>query len=348
MAKRKKSKPKRSKASLPAGVSAKSYERLIKEGRNARRRIAAFQARPDASNYFIPDASSYTLNGLLARIAGGERVQDLFREMRNLTAEKLKIGTPVGVTSKDGYQLTARDKRRVIENLAAANKNIQQAHKDYSFATDILPPEFNSKDFIRGITSKQSLENHIKGLQLFTPENLIPTAVNADGEAGTIAEYKYYMDIIERENKRRERLRAQTDPRQVKGNFIQTDEYERRPIDTSVLHDMESLRKKALTWDDLARIERANLFLENYIKQFETVEAGLVSQGYFAVQPELEQKFDKIKAIINRFMWNEEAITYISRQMPNLSIAFVSGGLEMHGGTFDNIYDDWLKVDKMF
>lgn len=345
MAKRKPTKRKKSSPRVKGNLSPRRRERLRKEAENARRRIKAFSKRPDSDNYFVPDTSDYTFASLLERLAGGESYNLIIRELKNLTAEKIKTGTPVRVISSTGYVLKPSENRKIVKAVETANKNIKQAKEKFADFTDILPQEFSAKDLVQNVTSSESIENKINDLALFTPENLIPTAINDYGEAGTFAEYQYYRNILERENERRAQARAENDPRTQQGFFRQQADYDSESIDIDSIASMDMLRKRASVWDDPARIYRANLYLVNYEKALDMFAGVLINNGYW--NDVIEERVEYIRDIISRLYFNEKAISYASSRMPNIDIALLYGGGQGEVD-FASIYDAWCDIEDMY
>lgn len=345
MGKRKPSKPKKHALRAKVNLSSRSYKNLKREAENARRRIKAFTIRPDSDNYLIPDVSDYTLVSLMERLAAGETTRHIMRELKNLTAEKIKTGIPVYVVSATGYQLKPAENRRIIKAVSEANQNIRQARQKFADFTEILPQEFSARDLVQNATSSESIENKINDLALFTPENLIPTAVNDDGEAGTVAEYQYYRNILERENERRAQIRAENDPRTNKGFFRQQSDYDSEDINIDAISSMDTLRKRAETWDDPARIYRANMYLTNYEKALDMFAGVLINNGYW--NDVIEERIEYIRDVIGRLYFNEKAITFASTRMPNIDISLLYGG---GNGDFDfaSIYDAWCDIEDMY
>lgn len=345
MAKRRKRKQKRPTIASKFGLSQKKYENLRDESAKARRRIKDFAKRTDSSDYFTPDANDYLLSNLLERISNGEKVSSVLNEVKSLTHRNIVSGNPLGVKTLNGYKLSARDTKKVFDAVSKANENIRKARKDFESVSDILPNEFDAKEFVETIGSKESLELHLKGLELFTEENLVPTAVNEYGEVGTVAEYQYYRQILERENERRAKLREMTDPKKVQGNIVQQDEYDKRNIDIDKIQGVDELRKRADTWDDARRIQRANMYLDVYRENLELTEAVFRTNNL--MNDDIAEKFKFIYNVIAKTRGNEDAITYLSNRMDKIQISIVSGGVIMSGEAFYEIYDQWSEFSEM-
>lgn len=345
-------KRKRPSAGNKGNLSTKSYAKLVKEARNARRRIADFSKRPDAGNYIVPSVADYRLDALINRIEGGESVRSVLKDVRNVTADNIRKGKGAVAVSANGYKLSTQEAGKLKRAMDEANRNIRAARKKFTDFKDVMPPEFSYKELVFNIVNAETVNNRINDLGLFTPDKLLPTAINKLGEAGTEAESTYYRRILERENQRRLSNQSKNDPRKNKnGYFLQQDDYDSQPIDIDAIKDFETLKQRAITWDDPARIYRANLFLDNYLNSLETFESILVTNGQFS--DEEQEKFDKIREIIGKLYFNEEAITYLTKNMPQLSITVISPPKDKSGNVIggslvlddlDPIYLDWIQI----
>lgn len=345
MAKRKPSKSKGRKSGNRPKLSAKSRKNLIREASNARRRLRQFSLRPDADNYIIPEPSDYTLANLLIRIENGETTRSIMRELRNLTADKIRSGKPLNLITETGYKLSKSEVSALTKAVNQANKNIRKAKQEYGDLADLIPNEFSVKELSFNAVGPETIQNRIEDLKLYTPENLQIVSINEMGEAGTVAEYEWNKRILERENARREKLRRENDPREQKGFFLQQSDFDTAAIDIASIPDMETLRRRATTWDDPARVYRANLFLSNYEKALDMFAGVLINNGYW--NSTIEDRIAFIRDTISKLYSNEKAISYISTRIPNIDISLLYGG--GNGDIdFSSIYDAWCDVDDMY
>lgn len=351
MAKRKKSKAKRVSSAAKAGLSTRSYNLLKKEAGNARRRINNFLKRSDAYEYFVPSQESYTLANLLERVGAGESVKSLLKEVRAITAEKITTSTSTPVVSKLGYKLKQSEAKAIRDAVTKANKNIREAREKFDIAVDILPELKSSDKIIAQAVNSTSIKNQLDILNQYTPENLIPIAINESGEAGTQAELYETTKILELENERRKRLRDQTEKQIVHGYLVDQNQYESRDIDIESIETIKDMRRMAGTWSDYGAVVRANIYLQNYSDSLELLTASLINIGMYN-----ETVGDMIKFIhktISKLYNNEEAISFISRYVPEVSIAIVSppaGERESVASSMDfkEIYDAWTGIKELF
>lgn len=344
MAKRKPSKSKRPATKPSSRIKKSTRDRLTREASNTRSRIRAFNRKYSGDEYIVPEASDYILSALLARIDAGEKPASILREMKNITADKI-INQPKPFVTTSGYTIKPSEYKKLSLAIDTANKNIRESREKYSDFADILPDEFSKHDILSQLTGESSVTYKLQDLQLFKPENLVPVAVNEAGEAGTVAEVTYYRNILERENKRRETLRKEIDPQTMEGFFLMQGDAERREIPIEKITSVSDLRRRAETWDDPARLYRANLFLANYEKSLTNFET-ILRTGFY-MNDTIQERFDYIRNVIAQLYNNEEAIQYISSRMPGIDIGLISGAL--YGDiNFDEIYNAWIDVEDMF
>lgn len=344
MAKRKSNKSKRPSTKASARIKKSTRDRLAKEAANTRSRIAAFKKKDYSSSYDVPEASDYLLANLLLRIDAGEKPSSILKEMKNITADKI-INQPKPFITTSGYSIKPAEYKKLQLAIKTANKNIREARSIYSDFADVLPDEFSLHDVASQVTNLQGIKNKISDVSVFTPENLIPQAVNSSGETGTIAEVEYYKRILERENKRREQLREETAPGKVEGFFLMQGDAERKEIPVNDITSLSELKRRAETWDDPARLYRANLFLANYEKSLDRFET-ILRTGFY-MNDTIEERFEYIRNVIAQLYNNEKAISYISSRMPNIDIGLISGAL--YGDVnFDEVYNAWIDAEEMF
>lgn len=348
MPKRKSSKSKPSKLEITSGISHRSFETLKAKAGKARKRIQAFTKRKDAFNYFLPDASDYTLEALVQRFINGESLRSIYKEVDNVTAANIRSGVSPAFQTKAGYKLTTREASALKSAVDTANRNIRAARKKFSdpIFKDVLPEEFNLEDVKQNLTTGKSVANKINDLQVFTPDKLVPIAINETGEAGTQAEYEYTRGILERENERRAKIREMNDPEKHKGRFMQGSEYDAKPIDIDSIKTLDKLRKRSTTWDDSARLYRANLYLKNYSDSMKLFETIMRMNGY--MNDTIAERLEYIQDVISRLYYDEDAITYISNRMPELSMEVASPADLTLIGKFDEIYQGWINAEEMF
>lgn len=317
----------------------------MRNAERARSRIKDFSKRKDATNYIIPKTADYTMEALVQRLVAGESLRSINQELKNVTAARIRSGVPLSVETLSGYRLSPSERRDLTKAISEANKNIRTARDKFSDFVDMFPGEFSLKDIQSDLVNKVSVQNKIKDLGLFTAENLIPVSINETGEAGILAEKLYYEAIIERENERRKKVREESDPRTNKGFFLQQADVDTREIDISQIQDMEALKKRAVTWDDPARVYRSNLYLTNYLQALAQFETVLITGGIY--NDTVGMRLDYIREVINKLYFNEEAIAYLSKYMPNIDIALISGG-PTGDVDFSAIYDAWTEIEDMF
>lgn len=339
MGKRKPDHPRPDKGDYRDSITRQEVDLLRREATNVRRRINAF----NKANSLDLDISGYRLNNLLTRLET-ESFSEVIKDLKSITRESLNQRISLENDYND-YEGSSID--RLIVAVEQANRNIREARNKYADFIDVLPKEFKIDDIMTEGATEDYINRKIDDLGLFTPENLIPTAINNDGEAGTIAEYNYYKNILDRENKRREEVRKENDPRTNEGFFRQQADYDTQPINIDNIRDIESLRKRAETWDDPARLYRANMFLSNYEKALGTFESSLIKVGMY--NSTIEDRIDFIREVIGNLYFNEKAITYASTRVPNINISIISPPPGIGGNVdFKAIYEAWIYIQEEF
>lgn len=337
MAKRRKSKRKR-----PAPrAKARKVSALQREAKNARERIRRFSDTHNPYEYDIPDIEQFSTAVLNARIAGGESEQSIIAELRQINSKSLsnRLITP---TSEYGYKLSPAEYSSLRSAVEQANANIRAARASWSNFVDIMPEEFSLSSLVNGIVNSNTLLTRLSDLTLFTLENLQPIAINEYGEAGTYAQSQYYKNILERENKRRAQREAEN-PTTQKGYFRIQSDVDNTPIDIASIPSMEMLARRAETWDDPARITRANLFLANYEKALDNFEAALIVSGYY--NDIVGDKIERIRDIISKFYNDEQAITFASTRTPGIDISLIYLTGEVN---FAEIAEAWDYIDSVY
>lgn len=347
MPKGKSNKPRRARYKASSSVTDKQRTKLLIEARKARKRITSFSLRSDSNNYVIPRIEDYKLESLLNRIAAGENYNSVLKEVKNIQVKNITSGIPSDLTSAFGYTLNRSDIKRLRNQVVRANEVIRQAKEVNPEFSDIYPSEFNVNELLTKIVNPTTYSNLIERLNYYVPENMQIMAVPETGEAITVAEYKHYVDILEAENKRRERNynTALAFEQGKKKGFIRVqNRFDEEQLDIASM-SRKDLKRRAATWDDPARVYRANLFLTNYSASFEDFVANF--RKTVGSNDVIEARFAYIRELIARFYNNEEAIDYISTRMPMINIAIISGVLT-GDVDFDAVYNDWTEVDLLF
>lgn len=344
MAQRRKRKSSKHPSKVKGGISTRQRNTIKKEAEKTRNRIKRFM-KNNPEGYNVPDPGIYTLSALLKRIEAGEKPAAIVKELKSITSTSLKASRSSPIISDSGYELQPSELSSLRKAVNTANRNISRARKKYSDFADIMPAEFSYESVIKSVISPESVRNKLKDLSLYTPKNLIPTSINDIGEAGTIAERDHMRNILERENMRR--LERQEENRNLEdgGYFKQQSDYDTQTIDIDSIKSFDNLKKRAETWDDSARVTRANLFLENYTQSLNMFETILMENQYW--NSTVGERIDFIRDTINSLYFNEKAITYLSTRVPDIDISLLYAG-----GTgdvdFSSIYDAWCEIADEF
>lgn len=334
MPKRGAGKSKRPTAYTKAGISKRSYERILKEADKARSRLRDLSRRNPDADYIIPDTKDYTIKNILERIQEGDTTRQVLRELRNLTAEKLRKGQST-IRSDFGYSVSPSEQSRIKRAVDKANAAIRKAPSSVP-----QPEQFSTQEIIKNITSKEALESKLSGLKQYTPKN-IEQIVTVGDDQMTKAEYLEKTAILERENARREKKREELSKPPKAGFLIEQADVDLTPIDIENIGTAARLRRRAKTWSDPARVQRANNFLYNYEDSLAMFELGLRQHGMH--NDRVARMLSEIRSIITKCFNDEELIDYISTRIPSIDIALISGEFN-EAVSFKEIYDAWMQV----
>lgn len=316
MPKRKKSKPKRPSIASQHGISKKSYENLRREAENTRRRIKNMQrAQGDIEN--LPNADDFLLKNLLMRVDRGEKPGSLVKEMKRISFDTVRTETERPYRSRFGHYLTAPERERFLKAINSANKAIDKATEKFKDFSDLMPKKFDPQKELDNVVSSDSLNQRIAGLRKFTASRLVPT--NIDGIFTTQAEYEFLTDTINRENERREARQQQ--PKQ--GYLITQADYDSKPINIDKLQDINAIRRKASQWDDPARVDRANRYLDLYLQKLNDAQAVLKDNGVGGQRT--SRMFNRMRKVISKLYNDVDRVTDIAQHMPDIDITIVSG-----------------------
>lgn len=338
MARRRKAKLKRSSVASKHGITQKSYDRIKREATNTRRRIKNLTTANNGSS-FLPDAEDYKLENILRRIDSGEKVKNILKEMSQINFASFKQAEEQPLyRTKYGFYVERNDRERLIKAINTANRNIDKATRRYGEFADLMPQKFNVEKVLEEISSDEALRNRLTGIRKFTASKLVPTMI--EGVFTTKAEYEYLTDIINRENKRREE--RQKPPEE--GYLVTQAQYDSKPINIEKLVDLNSIRRKAEQWDDPARVERANRYLDIYKESLNRAQATLADSGYAG--REVEKRFRDINRIIDRLYNNVDRVTQLANNMPTIDIQIISD-IIMGDVNFSEIYDDWMEYGRL-
>lgn len=352
MAKRRRSKNKRSSSGVPTGITARQYKQLKQAATNTRKRIAEFNKRVNADDYIVPSQSEYTLTTLLNRIESGETVKNVLTEMAGITAANILQQAEQDITTSFGYEMDFIDRSNLRAVIKQANEAIKQAKERIPDLADIFPQEISFTQELMSITSEDYLQKRIEQISKYAEEGAFDIiSIPATGEAITRAQYEISKDILQAENERRRQQREaiiqeENKPEEFEGFLRSQKRYDTQqmPIET---FDRETLLRRAETWNDPARTARANQFLENYSNELQKLHNAVIHGGLYPSN--FEAQYKRIQKIITNLYNNEKAITEISKYMPDLNIALISGRLSIGDGednfSWSDIYLSWLVVE---
>lgn len=296
--------------------------------------------------YDGPDPQRFLLSNLLKRYDQGESIKDILREVKAITPESIRYQTPK--VSETGYELTPQQYQSIVEATARANRNIEKARRKFKAIIDVMPETIKVDEIVKGVTSETTVTHILEDLKNYVPSKLIPYANPETGELfGTVAEYEFNAAKLKRENERRRREQEQLNPNTNPDiKFLRVQEvYDKEQIDISKIPTMDALRRRAATWDDLQRVQRSNMWVQNYRDTLGLLESYVKEQQIW--NDTVQERFEYIKSVLDKLINNEDAVKFVSTQMPMLQISSISdivtGYLD-----FDSIYNDWADFDSWF
>lgn len=208
-----------------------------------------------------------------------------------------------------------------------------------------MPTEFNLSQLIADARTYEGVINTINDLALFTPKNLTITDPFGTGEAATFAEVQYYRNILERENERRRQLSEEQNPQTREGYFLQQEDIDTREIDIQNIPSIADLKRRAGTWSENKVMDYANRYLDNYLSALNNLEEVLLNSYYW--NDTVGQRFDYIRSVISQLYYNDKAITYAVRNVPDASIQLITGVISGELD-FNAIYEAWIDIEDMF
>lgn len=291
MAKRKAPNGGQSKAkNKPRGpLSATSKKKLSKELKNARSRIRALM-NAQGTAYTGPAIEDFYLNNVLALIKNGTHINTIYAMAKNATAKKIRRNSseyatrnnPIVAQAYGGAPVGKKEYSKLLKTLAKANKNIDKAKERFPGLDDIFPDYLTPENVLSKVTTTKRLEEVRKTIDsAFKPGKLVPTAINEDGEVGTAAEIEYLNAFILNENKQREIARNQLKRNlDERGFFMTQQEFDVKAIDTSSWDTIEKWRKRAEYFTDAKSLDKANIWLMNYITSFSNLLDDAIINNY--------------------------------------------------------------------
>lgn len=303
----------------------KSYNNLVRELRNARARIRAAVKRM-GTDYFGPTADDYTLERVLQRLDNGEHINRIYGEVRGLHAEGLRRlsedNKPVALTPT-GWAITAREAKDAQKAINRANKVLAEARKRYG--PSVVPVDYTIQDIADHIVNEEGLKDYTQFLKRAYAKksagNLVLYAQS--NEPVLQGEYDYLRQIIERENKRRQgNKQYQNDVFKSKGRLLTQSEFSMKDIEPEWMPTLSSYRDMANRWDDVRRVNKANIWLQNFWTALESSMENLKQYNVLYGGIDMQQAMNLYNGIIGYLsqLDSAEMVERAEMYSPNFSI----------------------------
>lgn len=352
MAKRKTSKPKKSKANHPVASKA-TRKRLTKELKNARARIRGMMESM-GGDYSGPALEDFYLNTILDKIKSGVHINTIYAMIRNTNAKKIraqkakeKITDPYVANLYGGSPIKQSTYSKVYKAVAKANKNIKDAKDRMPEAESIFPGLLSVEEVLNKVTTEKKLLDLVRAIKSsFVPEKLYPVAINDEGEGGTQAELDYLKYFVENENKKREKGREELkDTMKSKGFFRTQQEFDVKDIDTSTWNTLGKWRTRADYLTDAQDYVRAGRWLANYSNELDRLMDLLKNDRGMLDDSEYQEELRIIKDILERIQ-DPDTVRALTRYSPNIGIQelYISGLSEVTA-QIDYLFNDWINFE---
>lgn len=305
------------------GISAKKYNELKREARNARQRLQRFEAKTglDAS---IADA--FLFESLLQRVASGEKPGKILREVKALRGEKLNTFYAEKIDD-DPSTVEINYSSQIRRLVNKANRAIDRAKTKYAGMEEIFPKKLDFKTVIGQLT-EENYESIIADLKSYTAEKLKPYRNESYPDITTKFQYEKDLKVIEEENKRRLSRVERFKQGDFGGGVLRQEENALEPIDFNKIASFRELHRRALTWSEEAVAKRSNQYLDNYLKSLTDLEIRYINSGLH--NDVVSQRFAYIRSVIEAVRGNVE-LTHI------LSLTFLNVDIQLNYKEIDNL-----------
>lgn len=355
MAKRRTSKPKKSKANHPV-VSKATRKRLTKELKNARARIRGMMVSM-GGDYSGPALEDFYLSNILDKIKSGVHINTIYAMIRNTTAHKMraqkakeKTTDPYVANLYGGSPIKQSTYSKVYKAVAKANKNIKDAIDRMPEAETIFPGLLSVDEVLNKVTTEKKLLDLVGAIKSsFVPDKLYPMAINDDVEAGTQAELEYLKYFVDNENKKREKGREEIkDTMKSRGFFRTQQEFDLMDVDTSTWDTMDKWRKRAEYLTDAQDYVRAGRWLVNYSNELERLMDLLKNNRGMLDDSEYQEELRVIKVILERIQ-DPDMVRSLTRFSPNIGIQelYISELSEV-AAQIDLLFSDWVNFEAKY
>lgn len=355
MSKRGKRKPQKRRTGNNLPISQKSYEHLTKELRNARNRIRRLM-NSQGSDYQGPALSDFYIKNVLDRLTTGTHINTIYAMTRNATAAKIsklnvsRETNPIVAQMYGGLPVRQKQYSRLMKAVTKANANIDKSKQKYGYIPGVTPDYITPDGILNQVINEKGLDYYINSIDKnYTLKNLKPTAINAEGEAGTIAEVNFLNDIINRENKRRIAGQEQVkDQLKTRGFFMTQQEFDVTPINTSTWDTMEKKRRRTAYFTDAHDMKRAVNWMNNYINTVDALESYIRANRGITDDNVIIEELETIYRILSKID-NPDLVRKLVRYSEYITIqANYFGDASDLEGILDNITWAFLSFEKEY
>ena len=255
--------------------------------------------------------------------------------MQNMPRKQKR--SPKGYTNKHGVKLTAKKKRELQSAISAYNKRIERAGK--RLPSDLLPPKYKYSEVVDKFYTKSSITNFIKDLGTYNAKSLQLTTIPSMGEAITKAEYDVIKSRINRENRRRKKLKKLVDRQQEEIGFFKTDNDKLlRQINIFDYKNLERLREGSMRFAEDRLYQRADQWKQRYIDKID-YNIGLAIIAGFDPNGDAIEKMRHIQWYLQS-LDNLDDITRAAYASPAMDITITSDEVYLQEN-IDEIYNAW-------
>lgn len=312
MGKRKTNKRSGRTVSYPSNITKRTYNNIKREARNARARISEYAKK---TGNFSSEADEYRLESLINRIESGESSRSILAELRSLRGTKIAdVFSPLTVSDETGEVL---DVARIKSLVRKANRAIDKATEKYSGLENIFPERLN-EDAILSKLNSENYNKYVEMLNRYNARNLKPVTRPEYSDVTTKLQYEIDKEVISKENARRAEQRKIADKGGVGGGVYRAGEYSLEDMDPGKMKSFHELHRRALSWTDDARRERADIWIENYRTSLNKLQLIYATSGMYNTT--VQQRFDYINSVLNAVKGKTELVDILAATYLNIEI----------------------------
>lgn len=247
---------------------------------------------------------------------------------------KRKRSKRKGYTNPAGLYITPYQEGKLKDALRRYNRKISSLSK---YHPGVLPNKYDLS-ILDKFTSKSSLTSFINDLNKFA-DTKFKLVTTPSGDQISQAELDMIKDQLQRENRRRSKLRKLTQEQQEQIGFFKTDmDKVLRPIDIEKYKSAETLRKAAQKYSLDHTYQLAFSWKERYLNQIDYNINMAIIAG-FDPAGDVISKMMRIKEYVEG-LDNVNDITLAAYGSPAMDITVTSDVIYMQE-SIDEIYEAW-------